>query len=912
MSQRPAVPDGFLARGRAWASLPLLLSLVLVGVLCLLGAPPAFSVSTEPGWPVASPAGARPASAVADLNADGYLEVIHPASDSMLYVYDHAGALLWVYDWVAQTGSGSGGWGSPVVGDIDGDGAPEIVITATSGSWAFHGDGSVVAGWPVANGAQATPALADLDGDGILEVVTARRDPVYPNTTRVIAYNGDGSVVAGWPQPVAGGVTDGGPSVADIDADGGLEVVVATTASVGNANVFAWHADGTPVAGWPRSSGGTGGFYCTPALGNLDGGSTLDVVLAAFDGRLYALHSNGTPLAGWPKIINSTGRFLTSSPVLGDLDGDGVLEAIIGSYDYKVCAYNGDGTSPPGWPVIMPGRVDGSSVPTSPALGDIDGDGALEVVIATNDPNYRLHAINNNGTFVAGWPPAVAVNGATTAAIADLDMDGVDEVVLGASPGGAPSTYVFSCDAVTTDRMPWPMFAGNPQRTGAYLPSPLAPVADFAADPASGFAPLAVSFTDLSANAAAGWLWNFGDGATSREQNPVHQYADPGYYTVSLVAMNAGGADSEVKADYIAVTLDATPPVLSLPADIVAEAAGPDGAVVTFGVTATDNIDPSPLVTVIPGSGSLFPLGATTVNCTASDAAGNTSSGSFTVTVVDTTAPMLVAPASVTAEATGVRTSVALGVPTVADVVDANPTVANDAPAEGFLLGTTLVTWIAKDWSGNSSSAAQQVTVVDTTAPALQVPPAVSVETSNPNGTAVDIGVATASDLADPAPAITNDAPAVFPVGVTTVTWTATDASGNSATGTQTVTVTLAQRYANFTWLAPIANADRRLFKRGSTIPLKFRITDLAGNPAPGAVAQLSIRYLESGAPDGDPDVVSMAMGDGGSQFRYSASDDLYIFNLSTKDPRYVNYWYYAADVTLDDGSVYTIEFSLK
>jgi PKD repeat protein len=913
MSQRPAVPDASLARGGARRPLLPLLSFVLVGALCLLGAPPAHAVSTAPGWPVASPSGARPASALADLDGDGDLEVIHPASDSRLYVYHHDGTLAWLYDWQVETGSGSGGWGSPAVGDIDGDGAPEIVVTATSGSWAFHGDGSVVAGWPVKPGAQATPALADLDGDGILDVVTVRRDATYPNTSRVIVCRGDGTMLAGWPQALVGGVTDGGPAVADIDADGGLEVVVATVASAGNPNVFAWHADGTPVAGWPCSV--DGGFYSTPALGSLDGGPELEVVLAGFNGRLYALHADGSALAGWPQIVNSTGRYLTSSPALADLDGDGALEAIIGSYDYRVCAYKGDGSSPAGWPVTMPGRVDGSSVPTSPAVGDIDGDGAPEVIIATNDPNYRLYAINHDGSFVAGWPPAVTLTGATTAVIADLDMDGDVEVVLGASPGGTGSTYVFSCDLVTADQVPWPMFAGNAQRTGAYAPPVIAPVADFAADPQSGLAPLTVAFTDLSVNSPTSWLWDFGDGGGSVEQNPTHVYADAGSYTVSLTAMNAGGADSEVKADYIVViSPDVTPPVLSLPADIVAEAVGPDGAVVTFTVSASDDMDPSPLVTVNPGSGSLFPLGVTTVNCAAVDSAGNRTSGEFTVTVVDTTPPVLVAPADVTAEATGVRTSVALGLPVVADAVDASPIVTNDAPAEGFPLGVALVTWRAQDASGNASSAVQQVTIVDTTPPALQVPAAVSVITSDPNGTAVDIGMATASDVADPAPVITNDAPAVFPVGVTTVTWTATDASGNAATGTQTVTVTLEleHHYANFTWLAPISNADRRLFKRGSTIPLKFRLTDLAGNPAPGAVAQLTIRYLVSGAPEGEPQVASTAVGDSGSQFRYSASDDLYIYNLSTKDQRYLNYWYYAADVTLDDGSVYSIEFSLK
>ena len=78
---------------------------------------------------------------------------------------------------------------------------------------------------------------------------------------------------------------------------------------------------------------------------------------------------------------------------------------------------------------------------------------------------------------------------------------------------------------------------------------------------------------------------------------------------------------------------EATPPVLSLPNAIVVNATGPNGVVVTYTVTATDNADPNPVVSCTPPSGSTFAIGTTTVNCTATDAAGNSSSGSFTVTV---------------------------------------------------------------------------------------------------------------------------------------------------------------------------------------------------------------------------------------------------------------------------------------
>ncbi len=79
------------------------------------------------------------------------------------------------------------------------------------------------------------------------------------------------------------------------------------------------------------------------------------------------------------------------------------------------------------------------------------------------------------------------------------------------------------------------------------------PKADFAATPMSGLPPLEVYFTDKSGSWANSWSWDFGDGATSTQQNPSHQYASPGSYTVSLTASGPEGLDTETKSDYIAV-----------------------------------------------------------------------------------------------------------------------------------------------------------------------------------------------------------------------------------------------------------------------------------------------------------------------------------------------------------------------
>ena len=83
--------------------------------------------------------------------------------------------------------------------------------------------------------------------------------------------------------------------------------------------------------------------------------------------------------------------------------------------------------------------------------------------------------------------------------------------------------------------------------------TPVSVTADFSGTPASGPAPLTVSFTDASTGLVLSYLWNFGDGSESDEQNPTHVYAVPGAYTVSL-AVDGAGYDSRTKVDYITVT----------------------------------------------------------------------------------------------------------------------------------------------------------------------------------------------------------------------------------------------------------------------------------------------------------------------------------------------------------------------
>ena len=111
--------------------------------------------------------------------------------------------------------------------------------------------------------------------------------------------------------------------------------------------------------------------------------------------------------------------------------------------------------------------------------------------------------------------------------------------------------------------------------------------------------------------------------------------AGVGIVTVAAMALVQIGTIAVADAS------DGTPPVVTVPANMTAEATSCDGAVVTFTVTANDETDGDVTASVVcvPASGSTFAIRTTTVNCSATDAASNVGSGSFTVTVQDTTAP---------------------------------------------------------------------------------------------------------------------------------------------------------------------------------------------------------------------------------------------------------------------------------
>ncbi len=171
-----------------------------------------------------------------------------------------------------------------------------------------------------------------------------------------------------------------------------------------------------------------------------------------------------------------------------------------------------------------------------------------------------------------------------------------------------------------------------------------------------------------------------------------------GETTVSCTATNAGGFDT---GTFKVTVVDTTPPELDLPADITEEATSASGAEVTYTASASDLVDGDVAVQCTPASGSMFALGTTSVSCTATDANGNTASGSFDVNVVDSTPPQILS-----VDATpGVlwppnHQMVDVTVTVVAvDLVDPTPvshiiSVTSNQPIEGTGDGDTAPDWV--------------------------------------------------------------------------------------------------------------------------------------------------------------------------------------------------------------------------
>jgi hypothetical protein len=203
------------------------------------------------------------------------------------------------------------------------------------------------------------------------------------------------------------------------------------------------------------------------------------------------------------------------------------------------------------------------------------------------------------------------------------------------------------------------------------------------------------------------------------KQSVSFSSSTPGTYSISPTVSDSGpGTYATTHATFTlkvnAAPVTNTPPSLSLPANMTVEGNTTGGANVSYSASASDNED-GPLTPMCsPASGSFFALGGPhTVNCSVTDSGGLSDSGSFTVTVVDTTAPTLLGmPSDKSATATSASGAIVTYTnPTASDIVDPNPSVSCSPASGSTFLGATTVTCTAKDASNNEATASFKVTV---------------------------------------------------------------------------------------------------------------------------------------------------------------------------------------------------------
>jgi hypothetical protein len=212
---------------------------------------------------------------------------------------------------------------------------------------------------------------------------------------------------------------------------------------------------------------------------------------------------------------------------------------------------------------------------------------------------------------------------------------------------------------------------------------------------------------------------------------PANMVADAGAQCTAVVTFTAQGADSCTPASgstfavgattvtctgnggacsFTVTVRDATAPQIACPPDMVAECSGNGEATVSYTATATDNCGNATVVCT-PASGSVFSLGETTVNCTATDGAQNQSRCSFKVTVRDTTPPQIICPINTQVAPAGPNGTPVQFTPNASDSCGLGSVVCTPPSGSTFPLGTTTVTCSAVDGAGQARSCTFTITV---------------------------------------------------------------------------------------------------------------------------------------------------------------------------------------------------------
>jgi len=344
-----------------------------------------FDGTNVPGWPqTVSSYPLEGAPAFGDIDGDGQGEIVvsnHGAtSGGNIYAFHKNGTN--VTGFPINHGYSSR---TPVLADLDNNGNLEIIVnkrlTSAGEVWIYKGDGTVYPGWPksINHVPASSSAVGDITGDGFPEIISESYSSLY-------AWDRNGNALSGFPftMPNADVNSYSSPVLADVNGDNIREIVFGTHKLGAGGYVYLLKNDATIMSGLPKPT--PYWIYSPPSVGFINADNVLDIAIGDGGGTisftptfsLYAWDKNGTALTGFPV----GGLWSIDNQVsLGDVDNDNQTELIIDdntttSGQGKYLGFNHDGTPMTGnWPIITAGTTFFST----PVLWDLNRDGMLDI-----------------------------------------------------------------------------------------------------------------------------------------------------------------------------------------------------------------------------------------------------------------------------------------------------------------------------------------------------------------------------------------------------------------------------------------------------------------------------------------------------------------------------------------------------